>query len=525
MGKLFPVRTIFSALGCLMKDPMLLEDNKVKLDRDDFRVSGEPIFHLMIFATINNLYDKGMTTITPSDVDEYLSDYPDKYELFDDNEGLQWCYEAIEFAEVGNYPYYAEKIRKFSLLRELDKQGFSLEGIYDVSSDPDEDDEEAQAYFDSLNIDDIIQYIEKKVNNIVSSYQVGYDRFSSKAGDNGIELLDGFKEAPMYGFPTVGEMQNTIFRGMLRGTSLLRSALTNVGKTRIALAEATDLAISKWYDPKTKKWNNKNAKRKVLFISTEMDESELQPTMWAYTSGIAEAKIKDGAYSDEEYEVLIETIEHLKECELYIEYIPKFDPKTINAVVREYAIRHEVDAVFFDYIHLSFEIMIEMANRTAGMNMREDIMLTIFASGLEELARQYNFHLRTSTQMNGDQIDASSQVLDQRLLRGAKAMADKMQYGVIMAAPNTKELQLVEPIVSAQQGIGGHPIQPNIVYHIYKNRKTEYKGKLWLYIDYDTMRITELFYTGFNHNQIKVPKTILEDLEAEETEEETELPF
>lgn len=517
MSNLFPTRTIFSALGCLMQNPMLLEDNKIKLTRDDFYSKGQPLFHVMVFAAINNLYDKGMTAIQPVDIDEYLSEYKTNYKVFADNDGLQWCYQAIEYSEVDNYPYYAEKIKKFSLLRELDEEGFSLTGIYDVSNDPDDDDEEAQAYFDSLSVDDIIQYVEKKVNGIASTYQVGYDRVSSKAGDNGIELLERFKESPMYGFPTTGEMQNTIFRGILPKTSLLRSALTNVGKSRMAIAEATDLAIEKWYDYKRNTWESKGQKQKVLFISTEMEEDELQPTMWSYVSGIKEEDIRDGKITPDKEEAVRQSILHLQECDLYIEYVPKFDPQTINAIIKEYAIRHDVDVVFFDYIHLSFEIMMEISGKTKGMTMREDMMLTIFASGLEELAREYNFHLRTSTQMNGNEADGSTQMLDQSLLRGAKAMADKMQYGIIMAKPSEKELGLIQPIVEDSQvkQFGGHQIQPNLVYHIYKNRKSKYKGKLWFYVDYDTMRQTELFMTDFSNNLIKVPKTDLLSLQEE----------
>lgn len=521
MSNLFPVRTIFNALGCLMKNPALLEDNKVRLNREDFKASGEPIFHLMVFAAINNLYDKGMTTVQPSDIDEYLSEYKDKYKVFVDNDGLQWCYQALEFAEEQNYPYFAEKIKKYSLLRKLDEQGISLDGIYDVTDDPDdpEFDEQAQGYFDKLNVDDILKHVEDKVNSIASEYQIGYDRISSKAGDNGLELLEEFEKSPMYGLPTTGELQNTIFRGLLKKTSLLRSALTNVGKSRIAIAEATDLAISKWYNFQTSKWENKGKKQKVLFISTEMEEDELQPTMWSYVAGVKEEDIRDGKLNAEEKQAVREAILHLQECDLFIEYIPKFDPKTINSTIREYAIKHEIDVVYFDYIHLSFEIMLDISSRLkGGMPVREDMMLNIFAAGLEQLAKDYNFHLRTSTQMNGSEKDGTKQMLDQSMLRGAKSMADKMQYGIIMAVPNEEELKMIEPIVNERQGIGGHPIQPNIVYHIYKNRKSKWKGKLWLYIDYDTMRQTELFFTSFSNELKKVPKVDLYKLQEDEEE-------
>lgn len=964
MSSLFPTRTIFSALGCLINDPMLLEESKIKLTREDFYAKDEPIFHVMIFAAINNLYNKGATKMQPADIDEYLSEFKDKYKVFTDNDGLQWCYQAVEYSNPENYSYYAEKIKKFSLLRQLHEDGISLAGIYDMNVDG--VDEETQAQFDELTVDDIISKVQNKVHGIATAYQVGYDRASSKAGDNGLELLSQFKETPMYGHATQGELQNTIFRGALPKTSLLRSAQTNTGKcvvgdsiiftdkgmmeiqdvinhydynpetheleakvvsyepdlkkqirptshwydmgvhdtikvvtehgyevegtpehpmminrfgkvmwcrldeiteedylivslnnqmfgaiktgidlsyllgfltgdgynntknginkrsslsytkanpeiynevnkiitenlrgvnkihsskgndrstythnygtsetiqhleelgltmntsshkkipqrilqgtkedlvsflqglfdtdgsmipvlnkdrklaahifeystasktlgeqvqvvlanlgivsnrrvknvkgtdyyivsitnkssleiftkevgfrlekqkqlklneaisrevntksnkdkyinkpllqklhnqlkaeanngyhyvasgngggsyvfgeksfqhvlfrgehngcdrinllkgfetvgtsledpdilhiyntvkntmssrvrtitksrnrvydftvpethsfvanalishnTRMSIAEATDFAISKWYNYQTSQWEDRGEKLKVLFISTEMEEDELQPTMWSYVAGVKEEDIRDGKLSPDEEKAVRGAIEHLQECDLYIEYVPKFDPQTINAIIKEYAIQHQIDVVFFDYIHLSFEIMMEISSKTKGMTMREDMMLTIFAAGLEELAREYGFHLRTSTQMNGNSnsFDQSTQMLDQSLLRGAKAMADKMQYGIIMTRPTEKELGLIESIVTdTQRNFGGHPIMPNFVYHIYKNRKSKYKGKLWLYVDFDTMRQTELFMTDFNNNFIKVPKTDL----------------
>ena len=375
-----------------MKNPILLEEGKVRLDRNDFVADNVPIFYAMIFATINNLYNKGYTKVTPTEVDEYLSDYEEQYKIFKENDGINWCYEAIKHSEENNYEAYAEKIRKYSLVRRLIDEGISIEGIYEVVDDPEVDNGEAQAYFDELSLDDIVSILEGKVSDIASEYQIGYNRESSKAGDGGLELLERFKQSPMYGLPTNGEMQNTIFRGILMKNSLIRSALTNIGKTRISIGEATDIAISKWYNHETKSWEKKGNKHKVLFISTEMSEDELQPTMWAYISGIAEEKIVDGRLTEEEEKIVIEAIKHLQECDLFIEYVPKFDPQTINAIIKEYATRENIEVVYFDYIHLSFDIMISIANETRGMSMREDMMLNIFASGLEELARQYNFH-------------------------------------------------------------------------------------------------------------------------------------
>src|SRR5699024_2767010 len=112
---------------------------------------------------------------------------------------------------------------------------------------------------------------------------------------------------------------------------------------------------------------------------------------------------------------------------------------------------------------------------------------------------------------NSSQFDQTTHMLDHSLLQGTKSMADKFHYGIIIIMPRNKELEALELILS--RGFGH---VPNMVYHIYKNRKSKWKGKLYLYIDYDTMRVTELFMTDFSNNKLNVPLTKLEEFEEEE---------
>jgi hypothetical protein len=47
--------------------------------------------------------------------------------------------------------------------------------------------------------------------------------------------------------------------------------------------------------------------------------------------------------------------------------------------------------------------------------------------------------------------------------------------------------------------------QPNIVFHMYKNRRSRYGNvKIWSYIDLGTCRIKNLFVTDNNYNLIPV---------------------
>lgn len=516
---LFPTKSICSVLACLMKDPALLEDSKVKLNREDFYAKGESTFYQIIFATISNLYQEGVTSLKPANIDEYLSSYASQYETFNQNDGIEFLYKLEAVANPESYERYASRVKKFALIRTIEAYGFSLEGIYEESED-EEENALLMNRFEQYSVDEIIRHYEEIVNDFASEFSIGYETVGGIAGENGLDLFESFKESPQYGVSTCGLLQNSIFRGQLLGSSMLRSASTNTFKSRTSLAEATDLAINRWYNWETNQWEKKGNGEKVLYITTEMEQEELEPTIWAYISGVKEENIRDYNLTLDEVEVVKEAITDLAETKnFYIEYVPKFDPSTINAIIKKYAVTKDVDYVFFDYIHLNFEIMMEIANKTRGMTTREDMMLSIFAAGLVEMSKEYGFHLSTSTQLNGEAIHAKK--LDQNVLRGAKSMADKFTKACIMTRPTSEDEKVIENLMGQLKGV--HRKKPNMIWHIYKNRHSKFKGKLYLHVDFDTMRMEDLFMTDDNDRLMDVPERTL--VVEETTEHLKELPY
>ena len=78
--------------------------------------------------------------------------------------------------------------------------------------------------------------------------------------------------------------------------------------------------------------------------------------------------------------------------------------------------------------------------------------------------------------------------------------------------PTKKELNKIEPIL--RRMVGG--LIPNVCYSVYKNRGGKWvKVKVWVYIDYDTMRTTDLFCTDYNYSLIEVPKTYINVVDGE----------
>lgn len=500
---LLPKRSIHQIFGCLLKKPALIEDDRYNFTREDFTDINESSFYVIIFATINNLYQDGLEELDIVMIDSFLSGFDVQYKIFNDNDGIEYLSNAIEQANLANFDYNYNQLKKFSLLRAYKNQGFSIKEIYDESLIDPKERELMVERFNKLTIQDIVEHFEVKQLNIRNMFMTDKNKVTQHAHEGAEELIQEFLQSPDYGVSTIGNLQNTIFRGTKLKTVRLRSAPQNTGKTRIALAEATDLAVDEIYDLETGTWKYNNNGESVLYISTEMEAKLLQPTILAYISAVPEEKIKDGECTPEEFERVKHAIKVLARSKFWIEYIPDFNTQLIETVIKSHILENKVQYIFFDYIHISVQILLEMANMSKGMSMREDMVLFMFMFRLVQIAERYNVHITTASQLNGEWKNAKDG--DQNLLRGAKSMADKIQMAMIALVPTKQDLEAIEPIL--RQGF--YP-EPNLVYHIYKNRMTKHKNiKLWLNIDYDTMRVTELFATTNDYELVSIQPTEL----------------
>ena len=103
-----------------------------------------------------------------------------------------------------------------------------------------------------------------------------------------------------------------------------------------------------------------------------------------------------------------------------------------------------------------------------------------------------------STQLNAEYV--SAQQYDQNLLRGAKAIADKIDMGAIMLQVSEDDRESLKPVVSSM-GIE----MPEIKISIYKNRRGRYKDiLLWCKADRGICRIDPMFVTNYNYELIHI---------------------
>jgi hypothetical protein len=113
----------------------------------------------------------------------------------------------------------------------------------------------------------------------------------------------------------------------------------------------------------------------------------------------------------------------------------------------------------------------------------------------------------SATQLNGDYQE--SKTPDQNLLRGAKAIADKIDYGSIILPVKAEDLEALESILN-----GSNFEKPIVKLSVYKNRRGRYKGVyLWCKGNLGTCRLQPMFCTTYDYELLSIEdiKIILEE--------------
>lgn len=490
-------------IGCLIQTPNLLDENNITLE--DF--NGEE-FHQIIFSTIYNLHYQGVKVIDCFAIDAYLSAFSKQYKIFTENNGMDYVSDACVMAESENFSYNLERVKKFSLLRYYDSQGLDVSSIYDPNIVEPAKQAQHMETFNKYTTQDIIDLVSF---NLVTKPQLEYANQSNGAEQSagkGMKIQkEEWKKQPEIGIPLQSKIMNTIARGARLKKFYLRSGSSGSGKTRTAIGDACTGAVPWFYDTEAKKWIYTGFAEPTLFITTELEIEEIQSLIIAFVSGVEEDHIIDGNYTDDEEERVDQAIEYIEAAPLYIKELFDFDISDIENVILKYKREKLVQYVYFDYLHTSVKLIIQIANMSKGMKLQEHQVLYIFASKLKTLANTLQVHISSSTQLNGEYKDAK--VKDETLLRGAKSIGDRIDIGIISLPPTKEELKGVEHII--RQGF--YP-SPNLIYHIYKVRRGKItRVRLWLHADLGTCRTTDLFVTDNDYKLVPVERLTIEHID------------
>lgn len=279
------------------------------------------------------------------------------------------------------------------------------------------------------------------------------------------------------------------------------------------MADACYMACKEMYIEGEWVVNNNPEPISTVFISVELDIEELQTMAIACISGVNENKIIDAqdtmTFDEQErvkkaVKILQDTHEDDKghivpDSPLYFEYLPDYTMRDIENCIRRNIREHKAESIFFDYLTSSMSIIQEVTQSAGGMRIREDQVLFLLASKIKDIAGQYKVFICSSTQLNG--MAREAKILDQNMLAGAKAIANRIDFGEIMMDVTPSDLEDIHEII-----MSGYPI-PNVKASIYKNRRGKINRVIcWMVANKGTCRYTTAFVTDYNFNLVDINK-------------------
>ena len=486
---------VMQVVGCVFNNPKLLDiTDKYSIVDEDFSDS----FHKVVFGAIYKLHELGANKISLQNVADFLADRPKSEAIYKQNKGDEWLMRVTDAAMSSTFDYYYSRLKKFSLLRAYDNCGIDVSDIYDIDNILDMKKKQLQEdMLDNSTLEQIANKVDEKIENIRFQY-VNDDFGEAQQAATGIkELIQRFKDTPEVGVPLYGPLVNTVTRGARLKKFYLRSAGTGVGKTRSMIADACYIACAKIYDENFG-WIKCGTQEPVLFITTEQELEEIQTMMLAFLSNVNEEHILNGEYDEGEEKRVMEAADILAKAPLFVEELPDFSLKDVEDKIKKNIREHDVKYIFHDYIHTSLKILEEITKRSGGIKLREDNVLFMLSTRLKDLCNQYGVFIMSATQLNGDWKDAK--IPDQNLLRGAKAIADKIDYGSILLNTTDEDLVALETIMASSMFE-----KPTIKMSIYKNRRGRYKGViLWCKGNLGCCRIQPMFCTTYDYEMVSI---------------------
>ena len=494
-SKYIDISSIVQLIGNIYNNPRLLEkDDKYHFTEKDFVNE----FHQIVFASLYNLYQLGAKTLSIQAVESYLSTRPKAEAIYKANKGAEYILKCSEIADINQFDYYYNKLKKMSLLRAYNDLGLNLDWLYDPDSLDTKELQQQSDKLDNMSLEEISDLINNKIDAIKMEYVQNVSDGGSQIGDGIDELLEELKSTPAVGYPLYGKFMNTITRGARLGKFYLRSAATGVGKTRTMIADACYIGCGQMYDLNTNKWISIGAPQNTLFIATEQDLSECQTMCIAFLAGVDEEHILKAEYYTGEWERVQKASMLLKQSKIYFECLPDFTLTMIENIIKKHIRENQVQYVFFDYIHSSASILMEVGGAHGVKNLREDNVLFLLSSKLKDIAVQYGVFMMSSTQLNGD--FKTSDTPDQSLLRGSKAIADRVDAGMIMLDVTSDDIEKIKPFCDKNNV----PI-PNVKMSVYKIRQGRWKSVyLWMNAQKEYCRYNPVFVTDWRYGYIEM---------------------
>lgn len=504
-------RANYNVIGTICKELDILREEKYIINPEDFPNKTLEIIFSAIYELAYGNAD--LTEVTPIDIDNYLSNYPEYYKIFESGKGFEYVVRSIDTCNPKLFDKYFNELKKFSLLRMYYNNGFDVRLIYNYDE---EDIRKRGEEFDKLmkmSESDIVKEVSLNLISIQEKWNVHniMCQTAYQAGEQIDENMDALVEEGEIGLSYSSIYYNSLFLGAVRGKFLLRSADTGSGKTRWFVADACEFSCSHKYDEKLG-WVEIGQNSPTLFICTELDLQELQILMIAYLTGIATRKLKLGKLTALDKGKVEKAKKIIQNAPLYIEELEDGDINDINMLINKHIMKYNVRNVIFDYIENTPKMCRSIAEMYGIASIREDQVLQNFTNFFKGFAKKFNIFVESGTQLNREPIKNAN------ALAGGKGTARKVDFGIIVGFATDEELAKVKGHIESSGKT------PNYAHHCYKNRGAgESNIILWMNTNLGNMREEFCFATDYRYNRVEIQGMEITPTKVES--KEVEEPF
>jgi len=453
------------------------------------------------FKTIEQCQSQGVQTVTK---DVFLSAYEQvaydaEREGAATNELLakaeRFYNDCWQFgATVGQENIEADYLllKKYSLMHRLQAMQCDVSYYYKPQEKDTEKHMERMKRFLAADMPHMLHCYTGQWRDLERQYDLSNDVTEEHVSKNAEALLESYEAGNQYGLGMASSYLNTVTAGMLPGKLIITSASTNAGKTRLGIADICHAFMPCRYESSKKMWvkNPAGGNNRALFIATETTADEIKTSMFAYAAEVEENHIKFNRYEASEKDRVRLAKNMFYRSGIWIAYMPEPTVAKLEDCVRRYVTRYGITHVFFDYIQSNAQLLAEFAGEIKGAGAyREDQALANCAKNLRTFAVKYNVFVQTYTQVNAEVKNGR---FDENAIRGARAIADKADAGIVMRKPEDEEVDKVHATFE----------KPNLVLECYKNRGKERGIRIWLHFNYGTLRITDCCVTNLKCERI-----------------------
>ncbi len=334
----------------------------------DWRVCGEVIqvlkgpddlykpAHAAIYETLIELYDQ----VQSIDMVQLKQRLDDKGQL-EQVGGLDYLIELAESVpSAASAVYYANIVREKAALRRLiESAGAILDDCYN-SSEP---------------VGDLLDKAERAIFEIAES-KSGSDvaelgELLQETYDN-LQSDEGMRTGLETGFLEMDEMTN----GLQPGEMIIIAARPSMGKTALALNMAEHIAAT--------------TRQPCVVFSLEMSRQQLAQRLLCSRSGVDSHKLRRNMLTQDDFGKLALTVGELSEAPLFIDDTPGLTLLGLRAKARRLAARHDIKAVFVDYLQLM---------SAPGSESRQQEVSNL-SRGIKALARELSVPVICLSQLN-----------------------------------------------------------------------------------------------------------------------------